>query len=313
MANVWNLTFELLSFNQDGLMVNFVWCVLSSIVQLIKSHETEQLGGWLCHELVQIDSLGWETEVLGSGEKRCPERQCPWTEEGCMEGGWCGSWKRGQILQIRDTNIRGCPRSSVVFVGHCGQQWLVTEPWRGRNHHECPPHLPMGKERQDLPMAVLPGKPIHKQQGQQVGSRRVPIAWPGCPASEGLHWRPDVPAAPTSVGGKHICLPAARGLLCQWGTTRDVVCLQASSKSQYPGWHSAGSHPSSDQLCPAPITQGNCKPGAAGQWGLQLDHPAPPLMYASQALLLWSCQSGLVFFGVCDFCLFVFKFSYFYM
>lgn len=126
-VNVWNWTSELLSCNQHRLVVNLGTDRAKQKCHVLNSpvnkEPRDRVSGWLCSALLRIDCLDWETEGLGSGEEMCPKSQCPWMEEGCLEGGRCGSWKRGQILEIRDTNTRGCP---VGFARHCGPQRLAT-------------------------------------------------------------------------------------------------------------------------------------------------------------------------------------------
>lgn len=271
-VNVWNWTSELLSCNQHRLVVNLGTDRAKQKCHVlnppVNKEPRDRVSGWLCSALLRIDCLDWETEGLGSGEEMCPKSQCPWMEEGCLEGGWCGSWKRGQILEIRDTNTRGCP---VGFARHRGRQWLATASHGGAETTISPSPISLwGRAVRTYARPQCLGSTCTSTTGNGWAAGRRPTGWLGLSGLRGPRWRSGGPAALTPVGGKHICLPAGRGLSCQRSPTGGLVCLQASSKSQYPDWQQAGVSlaptPGSHPFCPAPTTQSSCKPVAAGQW-----------------------------------------------
>lgn len=131
------------------------------------------------------------------------------------------------------------------------------------------------------------------EAGADPGDQRTgmcPTGWPSPSGQQGPYWSFGVPAALTPAGGKHVHLPAGRGLLCQRGPAWDLVCSQDSSKSQYPDWQRASvsltPSPGSDQLYPAPMTQSSCKPVAAGQWASDASRcPSPQGRVTSSPLV----------------------------
>lgn len=250
---------------------------------------SQQLGSCSCGALLQIDCLDQETKGLGSGEKRCPKRQCPWTEEGYLEGGRCGSWKRGQILEIRDTNTRGCPGSPVGFARHHGQQRLVTASHGGAETTTtvCP-ISPWGRAVRTYPRPHCLGSACVSSTGNGRAAGTVPPAGWVCPAGAGL-------------AGDSVCLQPSRlwaestyvcQLVCRAsGVPREIWC--ACKPPANPSIQT-GSRLAFHSLPPLAFTSSVLlrRHKAAASLlqlvsGLQLLHAALALMDVSQALLLY--------------------------